>query len=57
LGCHQLANRLEDNPELRVIQITATSAEDAATYVKNHAGCRVGGLDEYDQALIDKMEF
>jgi hypothetical protein len=37
------------------VQITASSAADALTYVKANAGCRVGGLDTFDQAIIDAM--
>ncbi|HJV38507.1 MAG TPA: hypothetical protein VJ528_06695 [Geothrix sp.] len=38
-------------------RITATSALDGANYVKANAGCRVGGLDAYDQALINDLSF
>jgi hypothetical protein len=38
-------------------QIVATSAAEAAAYVKANAGCRVGGLDAYDQALINDLSF
>lgn len=38
-------------------QIVATSAAEAAAYVKANAGCRVGGLDAYDQALINDLNF
>ena len=36
-------------------QVTATSAATAANYVVANAGCRVGGLDAYDQALINAI--
>jgi hypothetical protein len=36
-------------------QITATSAATAAAYCYANAGCRVGGLDTHDQALIDAI--
>jgi len=38
-------------------QIKATSASDAANYVKANAGCRVGGLDALDLTLIDDLTF
>jgi hypothetical protein len=36
-------------------QVTATSAADAAAYVKANAGCRVGGLDATDKAMINDL--
>ncbi len=38
-------------------QVTATDAITAANYVKANAGCRVGGLDAYDQALINDLNY
>jgi len=38
-------------------KITATSATEAANFIKTNAGCRVGGLDDYDQAVIDDLSF
>jgi len=38
-------------------QITPSSAADAAAYVKANAGCRVGGLDATDQAIIASLSF
>jgi hypothetical protein len=38
-------------------QITATDAITAANYVKANAGCRVGGLDAFDQALINELTY
>ena len=36
-------------------QIAATDAATAAVYVKANAGCRVGGLDAIDQAILDDL--
>lgn len=38
-------------------QISATSAADAAAHVKANAGCRVGGLDATDLAIINDLSF
>lgn len=38
-------------------QVTSTSALVAANYVKGDAGCRVGGLDAVDQAIINDLSF
>jgi hypothetical protein len=38
-------------------QIAATSAADAAAYVKANAGCRVGGLDAVDLSILNDLTF
>jgi hypothetical protein len=38
-------------------QITATSAAEGANFIKANAGCRVGGLDAYDQTVINDLAF
>jgi len=38
-------------------QIKATSAAEAAAYVKANAGCRVGGLDAVDLAIVNGLNY
>jgi len=38
-------------------KVTATDAATAANYVKANAGCRVGGLDATDRAMINDLVF
>ncbi|MBI3489635.1 MAG: hypothetical protein HY014_15865, partial [Acidobacteria bacterium] len=38
-------------------KVSATDATSAANHVKANAGCRIGGLDATDQAMINDLTF